>query len=445
MGETMTPNDAVIGRFGDFELLERLGRDGAFALFRARQVRLDRPVMLKVPVGGPATLEQTAALRREATAANALDHPAIVRVFEAGDHGGRPYLAMAHVEGQRLNRRLKAGPLPWRLAADVARQLAAALLHAHERNIVHGALRPEAIWLTHDGQARLTGFGSPIRFEEIDAKTIAPSAGYLAPEQAGGRGPVGRNTDVYGLGALLYAMLTGVPPHRAATPDATFRLIRDQPPLAPSRLTPDIPESLDEVCLKCLRVDPAKRYGTERPLTRLVADLKRAQSGRSLGGGSDIGSQLLRWSRRHLRLFRTVALLIVFVMIPACWDRHRHHAAWYTLADKDASADDQRQAAQYFQRLHADQPADAEIGAALTLADFRAGRPLPTESDPSAWHSGDEWTAIQQWTRALDAVRHGRKNQGRAILQSAHAAGYEPRTAMERWLRTELERAVGES
>src|SRR5439155_10581101 len=132
----------------------------------------------------------------------------------------------------------------------------------------------------------------PVRFEEIDAKAVAGSAGYLAPEQAGGRGAVGRNTDVYGLGAILYAMLTGVPPHRAATLDETFRLIRESPPVAPSRLNPEIPESLDEICLKCMNVNPAKRYGTERPLARLIADMKRAQSGRSAGRADDPGDRV---------------------------------------------------------------------------------------------------------------------------------------------------------
>src|SRR5205823_12581120 len=122
---------------------------------RERQLRLDRAVMLNVPVGGPVTLELAAILRREAAAANALDHPHVVRVFEAGEHGGRPYLAMANVGGQRLIHRLKSGPLRWRLAVDLARQLAAALTHAHERGVTHGALRPDVIWVTADGQARL--------------------------------------------------------------------------------------------------------------------------------------------------------------------------------------------------------------------------------------------------------------------------------------------------
>src|SRR5262249_31759473 len=151
---------------------------------------------------------------------------------------GRPYLAMAHVGGQRLIHRLRSGPLRWALAADLTRQLATALGHAQERGTVHGALRPDVVWITADGQARLAGFGSPVRFEEIDVKAIASFAGYLSPEQAGGRGGVSRNTDVYGIGALFYAMLTGVPPHQASETDGTLRLIRSTPPVAPSRLNP---------------------------------------------------------------------------------------------------------------------------------------------------------------------------------------------------------------
>ena len=439
----MTPPGEAVGRFGDFELLERLGRDGPFAMFRARQARLDRAVMLKVPVGGPVTLEQAAVLRREAAAVHALDHPHIVRVFEAGEHGGRPYLAMAHVAGQRLNHRLKTGPLRWQLAVDLARQLAAALAHAHDRGAIHGALRPDVVWVTPDGQARLAGFGSPIQFEEIDDKWIGGFAGYLAPEQAGGRGAVGRNTDVYGLGALLYAMLTGVPPHQAATADATFRLIRGTAPVAPSRLTPDIPEDLDEICLKCLRVNAAKRYGAERPWARLTADLRRVQSGRSVRVADDLGGRFLAWARRQARPLRVAALLGVFALIPAGWDRLRHQAAWNSLADADASGEAYARAARYFERLQADQPGDAETNAGVMLARFRTGQALPAEMGPNVWHTGDdEWDAVQQLTRALAAAREGRKADAQAILRGTRVTRYLPRTDVERWLLEELEKAL---
>ena len=140
-------------RVGDFELLQRLGRDGPYLLFRARQVSLDRAVMLKVLPARLASLERSALMRREAAAADKLDHPGILRVYEAGEAGGNPYLALAPVDGTRLAERLKDSALPPRLAVDLIRQLAEALLHAHERNLLHGSLRPEAVWVTREGQA----------------------------------------------------------------------------------------------------------------------------------------------------------------------------------------------------------------------------------------------------------------------------------------------------
>ena len=319
-------------RFGDFELLQRVGRDGPFHLFRARQVTLDRKVTLKVLPERLATLELAALLRREAETANRLDQPAILRVYEVGEAAGARSLALAPVEGELLAERLKAGPLRPRLAVDLTRQLAEALAHVHERGLLHGALRPEVVWLTRDGQVRLSGFGCPLRFEEIDPVAVADFAGYLAPEQAGGRGSVGRATDVYGLGALLYALLTGGPPHQGATPSETFRLIRSQVPVKPSRLHPGLSPALDEICRKCLTGSPARRYGSERPLARLSADLKRMRSYRAEPDPLDDLWPLLR---RHARLVRTAALLLVCAAVPACWDRQRQQSAWNLATQAD--------------------------------------------------------------------------------------------------------------
>src|SRR5262249_10801830 len=138
-------------RFGDFELLKRAGRDGPFLFFRARQISLARPVLLKVLPERTRTLERADLLRREAQASDRLDHPSIVRVYEHGIVGGAPYLAQAPVEGEPLTERLKGGAVPPRLALDLTRQLAEAVAHAHDRHVLHGSLRPEAVWLTRDG------------------------------------------------------------------------------------------------------------------------------------------------------------------------------------------------------------------------------------------------------------------------------------------------------
>ena len=436
----MTLRRKAPGRFGDFELQKRIGRDGLFHLFRAKQVRLGRPVILKVLPGRAITLERAALLRREAEAANRLDHAGAVRVYEVGDVAGVPYVALAPVAGELLSERLKANPLPPRLAVSLTRQLAETLLHAHERDVIHGALRPEVIWITNDGQARLTGFGCTIQFESIDADMIAEYAGYLAPEQAGARGAVGPATDTYGLGALLYAMVTGGPPHQGANVAETCRLVRAQTPVGPSRLHPGLSEALDRVCLKCLHVSPTRRYGTERPLQRLISDLRRLRGGRS---ETDTWHQVRGWFRRRSRLVRCAALVFVFGVLPAGWDWQRNRSAWNTVMRADASNEEYVRAARCFERRYADQPHDPETLAGLAVAHVRVGRLRSAVSDDlPAWESvANQWTAIRKLAEIL-ALGKSNTDRVRRELEIARAAGYTPRTEAERRLFEECEQAA---
>jgi hypothetical protein len=422
-------------RFGDFELQQRAGRDGPFTLFRARQVSLGRPVTLKVLPDRTRTLERTDLLRREAAAADRLDHPGVVRVYEHGDVGGIPYLAQAPVEGETLAARLRTGPVPPRLALDLTRQLAEAVAYAHDRGVLHGSLRPEAVWLTIDGRVRLCGFGCPVLFEELDEEAVANWAGFLAPEQAGARGAVGKATDVYGVGALLYAMATGVPPHRGATVAETCRLIRGRPAVRPSRLHPGLSQALDEICIRCLRTAPSRRYGPERALTRLLADLRKAG-----GGRAEPVPDLMLWLRRHTRLVRAAMLVLVMGVVPALWDRQRQRVAWDRLTDADISTELQERAARRFERQAAERPFAPEAEAGLTLARFRTGGPLPRGP---AWRDvTDEWDAIRALTHVLATAKQGKRSDARDALRSARSLGYEPRTEIERRLLRECDDAV---
>ncbi len=193
-----TPPRFEPGRaFGEFELLELAGRDGPFALYRARQVNLARFVTLKILVDAPESIERSGLLRREAEKANRLEHPGVIRVFEIGSHEGTPFLVMTAIKGELLSERLKFGPLPAKLAVDLLRQLAEIVSHAHEIGIVHGGIRPSAIWITADRQARLGGFGQSVQYDAADLTALGSFAGFLAPEQAGARGVLSKNTDVY--------------------------------------------------------------------------------------------------------------------------------------------------------------------------------------------------------------------------------------------------------
>jgi hypothetical protein len=310
-----------------------------------------------------------------------------------------------------------------------------AVAHAHDRHVLHGSLRPETVWLTRDGSARLAGFGCPVLFEELDEEAVADWAGFLAPEQAGARGAVGRATDVYGLGALLYAMATGVAPHRGATVAETCRLIRSRPAVRPSRLHPGLSQTLDEICAKCLRASPARRYGPERHLPRLIADLRRAG-----GGRAEPPADIAVWLRRHARLVRAAALILLLGVVPALVDRQRRRNAWDRLADDGATIEQYERASRHFERFAAERPFAPDAEAGLTLARFRTGGPLPPA--PTWRDVADEWGAIRALTHVLASARQGHRMEARAALHAARAVGYKERTEVERRLFRECEDAA---
>lgn len=438
----MTTDSKPLRRFGDYQLFHRVGRDGPFHLFRARQTSLHRLVILKVLPERNATLEFGALLRREAEAADKLDHPGIVRVYERGDIKGSPYLALAHQEGEWLASHLRTSAMPVRRAIETARLVATALAYAHEHDVVHGSLRPEVVWVGAEGQTRLAGFGCAIHYDALDPEMVKTSAGFLAPEQAGSRGAVTPATDVYSLGALLYAMLTGSPPHQGATVEETCRLIREQPPVRPSRLQPGIPQSLDVICLKCLNTDPRKRYGSDRPFTRFIADLKRVDPAAPDGKWWE---KVHAWYDRHGILVRSLALVVPLVTIPALWDRQRHRSAWTAVSQRSTSYEDQSGAARYFERELADNPLDGELRAAAMLGRFRIGRDAPAfyQTPVSLTLESDRWTAVQTLTIALHATRRRQFDKAYAILRSAREHHYVPGTEIERHLHAELLKELG--
>ena len=446
------------GAFGDFELIDLAGRDGPFALYRARQTSLGRPVTLKVLVQGPIRIERAGLLRHEAEDANRLDLPGVIRVFEAGSHGGIPYLVMAGIDGELLSERLKFGPLPSELAVDLALQLAETLADVHEKGLIHGGLRPAAIWITANRHARLGGFGQVIQYDAADLDALAAFAGYLAPEQAGSRGVVGRNTDVYGLGAILYAMLTGRPPHRGASVENTFQAIRQGGPVEPSRIVPTVAHELDIICSRCLHPNPAQRYGTERPLARFASDLRRFQEGKPIRGGEgDLGSIAWLFVRKYRRALIAAALIVCGVIFPTLWDWHRHRSAWQTITTAEASSSEFGNAAQYFDKQRLDRPDDSEAITALALAKLRAGHvdeasallsedpswQLAVAPDQGRRGAGEhELTGLQQIMRVQINLRQGRYSEALSAIQGRSGKPIVPRTAIERQVLSECERLL---
>jgi len=308
------------GQFGRFSIVRELGRGGFGVVFLAEDAVLRRQVALKVP--RPEVLvtpEFRRRFLREAEAASRLDHPHIVPVYEVGEEGPVCYIASAYCEGLTLAEwlRLQTASVPILVAARLVATLAAAVAHAHERGILHRDLKPGNILLqrldaspsTNDGVCHALGFlpricdfglAKLLDQESQETRSGVPigSSSYMAPEQAAGRlrehGPA---TDVYGLGVILYELLTGRPPFRGETDLETLRLVSDQDPPPPRDLRPGLPRDLETITRKCLQKRPNGRYATA---SELADDLQRFLDGKPVHARPvPAWTRAGKWARRR--------------------------------------------------------------------------------------------------------------------------------------------------
>ena len=315
------PPGAGLPQIPGYDVEAVLGHGGMGVVFKARQLRLNRTVALKMALTGAfAGPHERERFQREAEAVAALRHANVVQIHDVGEADGRPYFSMEYVEGGSLAENLDGTPRPARDAAMLVATLARAVQAAHTSGVVHRDLKPGNVLLTVDGIPKISDFGlarklsGDARLTQTGAAVGTPS--YMAPEQARGRpDAIGPAVDIYALGAILYELLTGRPPFRGATPADTVQLLLDHDAVRPSRLNGKLPADLETICLKCLHKEPQWRYVTAGAL---ADDLDRFHRGEAIAARPEGAlGRLIRSVRRRPALSAAVAVSVVLALVLA--------------------------------------------------------------------------------------------------------------------------------
>ncbi|MHC1766308.1 MAG: WD40 repeat domain-containing serine/threonine protein kinase [Verrucomicrobiia bacterium] len=395
----------VAGRqFGNYELLEEIARGGMGVVYKARQRGLERIVAVKmILVERHAGKQSVQRFRGEAAAAGVLQHPNIVAIHEIGMHEGQHFFSMDYVQGQDLTQLVGHRPLPALQAARYVKQIAEAVHYAHEQGILHRDLKPSNVLIdSATDQPRVTNFGLAKRLTSDSSLTLSGqvlgSPNFLPPEQASqGRGKVGRPSDVFGLGGILYFLLTARAPFQGESLEATIHQVLTTEPVSPRLLNPSVPRDLETICLKCLEKEPARRYATAQ---EMADELGRFLDDKPiLARPVSRSEKAWRWCRRNpaiatLALAAAVIFLLGFGGV--AWQWHRaSHAAAETRVQRDL-AQGHLYAAQMKLAHAACQ--EGKLGRAMEL--LRAQQPRPGQSD----FRGFDWRFLYRLCLSSSAV-----------------------------------------
>jgi serine/threonine protein kinase len=315
--------------FGEYELLSEIARGGMGVVYKARQVKLNRVVALKMILSGElAGGDEVKRFQTEAEAAANLDHPGIVPIYEIGEHNGQHYFSMGYIEGISLQGKLAAGPMPPKDAARLVSKIAEAVAYAHSKGVIHRDLKPANVLLDQNGEPKVTDFGLAKKVEGDSGLTrtgaVMGTPSYMPPEQALGQtDKIGPAADVYSLGAILYACLTGRPPFQAASVVDTLKQVIDNDPITPRTLDSKIPIDLETISLKCLEKSPASRYASTQ---ELVDELHRfAKSEPIKARRISRTARTVRWCKRNpvISSFLALTTMLLFVVAGSLWSESR--------------------------------------------------------------------------------------------------------------------------
>jgi serine/threonine-protein kinase len=397
--ESPLPPGHRIRYIGDYELRAVLGRGGMGVVYRAHQLSLNRPVALKMIRNAEFSDEnQLRRFQNEAEAVAMLDHPGIVPIYEVGQFEDERYFSMKLIEGDSLANQLESFSKNPRAAARLMSEAASAVHHAHERGILHRDLKPANILVDGQGQPHVTDFGLAKKIEGDSGLTVSGTIlgtpAYMAPEQATGRtGQITVATDVYGLGATLYALLTGKAPFKGDSVLETLEHVRRDPPQAPTRVNARVPRDLEVICLTCLGKDPKLRYGSA---AALAGDLDRWLAGEPISARPvSTAMRAWMWCKRKPALAGLTAALVLALVVGVVGMSWQWREAVYQRNQAVDARDLARREEQAARRAEL----DARAARDAAVASEKSAQAARAEAEQNAMIAG------QQATLALNTIQ----------------------------------------